>query len=58
MKINQNYQIHSHSVSYGLFERVFRAAYFQYAVKSAGWLEQVIIYIYRCFEKMAWCSFF
>lgn len=35
------------SVSYGVFERVFRTTVFQFAVYSAGWIEKVIFFIYR-----------
>lgn len=41
----------SHTVPYGICERIFRIAFFQFAVQSVGWIEQMLIYVYRMCER-------
>src|SRR3990167_4086011 len=41
----------SHTVPYGICERIFRIAFFQFAVQSVGWIEQLLIYVYRMCER-------
>jgi hypothetical protein len=45
----------NHEPLYGPLERIFRAAYFQFAVQKAGWIEQFLIWVYRGSETKKFC---